>query len=138
EPAKSEMYRRITATDPKKHMPPPQSGRKLSDKQVELLRQWMAVGAKWEKHWSFIPPRRPPLPVVKQRDWPRNAIDYFLLERLEREGLVPASPAEKTTLLRRATFDLTGLPPTLAEIDAFLADTTASAYEKVVDPLLSS
>jgi hypothetical protein len=137
-PAQSELWRRISTTDPKERMPLASSGRTLSPRQIELIRRWIEQGAKWQKHWSFLPPERPPLPAVRETRWPRNPIDYFVLERLEREGLAPSAEADKTTLLRRVTLDLTGLPPTPAEVDAFLADPGPDAYEKVVDRLLQS
>jgi mono/diheme cytochrome c family protein len=138
DPAKSELVRRITAHDDAERMPPPKSGRKLTPAQIDTLKRWVADGAKWQKHWSFLPPARPPLPPVAKRDWPRNGIDHFILARLEREGLAPSPEADRTTLLRRVTLDLTGLPPTPAEADAFLADASPDAYEKVVDRLLAS
>src|SRR5262249_52678269 len=95
-------------------------------------------GAKWQKHWAFLPPQRPPLPEVKTSKWTRNGIDAFILARLEREGLTPSPEADKTTLIRRVTLDLTGLPPTPTEVDAFLADNSPNAYEKIVDRLLKS
>jgi len=137
-PEKSDAYRRLTSTDAEERMPPPKSGLKLTGEQVEIFRRWIEQGAKYEKHWSLVAPRRPPLPGVRDAKWPRNGIDYFILERLEREGLHPASEASKEVLIRRATLDLTGLPPTPGEVDAFLADTSPDAYEKVVDRLLAS
>ena len=95
-----------------------------------------AIGA--NRHWAYVKPVRPALPAVKRTMWPRNAIDYFVLARLEREGLQPAPEAAKETLLRRVYLDLVGLPPTVEEIDAFLADRSPDAYEKVVDRLLAS
>src|SRR5207253_2262582 len=103
-----------------------------------LIRRWIEQGAKWQKHWSFLPPRRPPLPPVKSARWCRNPIDAFILDRLEREGLAPSPEADKATLIRRVTLDLTGLPPTPSEVDAFLRDSSPNAYEKVVDRLLAS
>jgi hypothetical protein len=137
-PAKSELFRRITAREDRERMPPASSGRKLSHRQVELLKRWIEQGAKWQKHWAFLPPKRPELPQVKHAGWGRNPIDAFVLERLEREGLSPSPEATPTTLIRRVTLDLTGLPPTPAEVDAFLADRSPDAYEKVVDRLLAS
>jgi hypothetical protein len=134
----SELWRRVSAADPKKRMPPPTSGRKLTARQVELLKRWIEQGAKWQNHWAFLPPQRPAFPAVKDAAWPRNPIDHFILARLEKEGLRPAPEAPREALLRRVTFDLTGLPPTLREIDAFLADKSPDAYEKVVDRLLAS
>ena len=103
-----------------------------------MLRRWIDEGAKWSSHWAWAPPKRPDLPPVRRTDWPRNAIDRFILARLEREGLHPSPEADKITLLRRLTYDLTGLPPTPAEVDAFLNDGSPSAYEKRVDALLAS
>src|SRR4030088_133482 len=98
----------------------------------------MKEGAEWSKRWSFIPPQRPPLPKVKDASWARNAIDHFILARLESEGLKPSPEANKETLIRRLTFDLTGLAPPPAEVDAFLVDKSPDAYEKLVDRLLAS
>jgi hypothetical protein len=138
DPKKSELIRRVTATDPDDVMPPPKSNRKLTPKQIDVLTRWVAGGAKWGMHWSFVPPVQPPLPKVKNAKWPKNAVDYFVLARLEKEGLAPAPVASKEALIRRVTLDLTGLPPTSAEIDSFLADKSANAFEKVVDRLLAS
>jgi len=135
---KSAMVQRITATNPPMRMPPVRSGYKLTEGEIALIRRWIEQGAKWEKHWAFIPPKRRPLPDVKDREWPRNAIDNFVLARLEREGLAHSPEADRERLMRRVTLDLTGLPPTLGEIDAFLADKSPNAYEKAVDRLLSS
>jgi len=138
EPERSEVFRRITTMDKQRHMPPAKSGPKLTERQMQLFRRWIDQGAKWQAHWSLIPPKRPPLPRVVNTAWPRNGLDYFILERLEREGLHPSPETDKTTLLRRVTLDLTGLPPTPGEVDAFLEDASANAYEKVVDRLLHS
>src|SRR5262249_14983489 len=105
---------------------------------IELIRRWIDEGAPWEVHWAYVAPSRPPVPKVKEQSWLRNPIDNFVLERLEREGVKPSPEANKITLLRRVTFDLIGLPPTLAEVNAFLVDRTPDAYEKKVDQLLSS
>jgi hypothetical protein len=137
-PEKSEMIRRITTRDEDDLMPPPKSGKKLAPAQIDLLRRWVAEGAKWQSHWSFVKPERPPVPNVKDRKWPRNDLDYFVLQRLEKEGLRPSPRADKPTLIRRAALDLTGLPPTPQEVDAFLADKGPDAYEKLVDRLLDS
>ncbi|MFN0120128.1 MAG: DUF1553 domain-containing protein [Blastocatellia bacterium] len=137
-PGQSEMIRRINATDPGDRMPPVYSNRTLSPREIELLTAWIREGAAWQKHWSFIPPVRPALPAVKNKAWPRNPLDYFVLARLEREGLAPAPAASPAALLRRVTLDLTGLPPTPAELDAFLADKSPRAWGKVVDRLLAS
>ncbi len=105
---------------------------------MELLRRWIAEGGKYAEHWAFLKPQRPELPEVKNKEWVKNPIDRFILARLEAEGLQPSPEADKTTLIRRLTFDLTGLPPTVAEVDAFLADKSSDAYEKLVDHLLAN
>lgn len=138
DPAKSEVIARITTADADDLMPPPKTGKQLTTAQVDLLKRWIAEGAEWQPHWSFIKPERPPLPEVKASRWPRNPIDHFILARLEREKLQPSPEADKPTLIRRVTFDLTGLPPTPEEVDAFLADQRPDAYERVVDRLLQS
>ena len=132
----SELMKRILSTDPEAVMPPPKSGRKLTAPQKELLKAWIDSGAKWGKHWAFEPIRRPVVPELKSQI--RNPIDAFVRARLEREGLTPSPEAAKHTLIRRVTLDLTGLPPTLEELDAFLADQSPDAYDKVVDRLLKS
>lgn len=135
---KSTLVERIIATDLEEVMPPPKHNKPLTADQIALLQRWVQGGAQWQKHWSFIAPERPELPAVKDRKWPRNAMDYFTLARLEKEKLRPNPEADKATLIRRATLDLTGLPPTIAEVDAFLADESRDAYEKLVDRLLAS
>jgi mono/diheme cytochrome c family protein len=137
DPDSSELVKRITAPAAGR-MPPPSSGLKLSDAEINILRTWVAQGAKWQRHWSLIPPLRPALPAVNNASWVRTPIDSFILQRLEREGLKPAPEAGRETLLRRVSFDLTGLPPTPAEIDAFVNDSSPRAYDKVVDRLLAS
>lgn len=134
----SELIKRIESSSDDDRMPPPDSGRQLSAAQIDLLKRWIEQGASWQQHWAFVPVTRPALPAVKNNLWPANAIDTFALAKLEAEGLAPAPAAAKETLLRRVTLDLTGLPPTIAEIDAFLADQSPDAYEKVVDRLLAS
>ncbi len=119
---KSELVRRITAESPAVRMPPAYSGLKLSDKEIQTLRSWVEQGAKWQRHWSFLPPVAGPLPSVSRTSWPRNAIDNFVLAKLENVGLQPSPEANKATLIRRVSLDLTGLPPTPAEVDAFLRD----------------
>lgn len=137
-PAQSELVRRITSKDPDEVMPPPDSNRRLTGEQIELLRRWVEQGATWGVHWAFEAPNRPELPKTARQGWMRNGIDAFVLARLEQEGFGPSEQATKERLIRRVTFDLTGLPPTLAEIDAFVADPSPDAYEKVVDRLLAS
>ena len=136
--AQSELVRRITTRDADEVMPPPDSNRKLTARQVELLKRWVDQGAKWGQNWALVTPQRPELPKVKNKSWPRNAIDHFILARLEREGLKPSAEAAPEKLIRRVTLDLTGLPPTIEEVDAFLADNSKEAYEKLVDHLLRS
>ncbi len=136
--AASRLYQRISAKEKKQRMPPPYSERTLTDQQVDLIRKWIDQGAKWELHWAYAPPKRPDPPRVQNSSWPRNPIDNFILARLEREGLRPSPEADRATLLRRVSLDLTGLPPTPAEVNAFLADHSPGAYEKVVDRLLHS
>ncbi len=137
-PDDSLLVERITEDNPARRMPPKKTGKHLTPAQIDLLRRWIAEGAPYSVHWSFVPPMRHALPRVKNTTWPKNPIDHYILARLEREGLQPSPEAERTTLIRRVTLDLTGLPPALAEVDAFLADTSPNAYEKVVDRLLRS
>jgi hypothetical protein len=136
DPGGSELLKRVTATDPRVRMP--QRAEPLTENEVALLRRWIAQGAQWQPHWSFIPPKTPALPPVTQAAWVRNPIDAFVLARLEREGLKPSAEADRPTWLRRVSLDLTGLPPGLAELDAFIADKSPRAYETVVDRLLAS
>lgn len=134
----SDLWRRINSTEPKVQMPPPEARRRLAPDQIALLRQWILDGAVYQKHWAFVAPVRPELPAVKRTDWPRNDVDRFILAELEAKHLGPSSEASKETLVRRVTLDLTGLPPTLSEVDAFLADKRPDAYERLVDSLLDS
>jgi hypothetical protein len=138
DPGKSQMMARVSSPDEQEVMPPVKTGKKLSPQQIELLRRWIAEGAPWQKHWAFVAPARPALPPVKNQKWARNEIDAFVLARLEKENLRPAPEADKATLIRRVSLDLTGLPPTIQEVDAFLADHSPGAYAKVVDRLLNS
>ncbi len=173
----SELARRIVAVDPDQQMPPADSGKRLTTRQIELLKRWIEQGAEYQPHWSFVAPRRPMIPQVghhtagatgeglrspvrledtggsklppvapeipsaERRDyrtWPLNPIDNFVFDRLQREGLAPSPPAEKERLVRRVTLDLTGVPPTIGEVDEFLSDAAPDAYEKLVDRLLAS
>jgi hypothetical protein len=138
QPDRSELVRRITAKDEAMRMPPVSSNHSLSQQEIESLTEWIRQGAKWGKHWAFVPPTRPAIPQVKNQPWVKNAIDSFVLKSLDQHGLTPSAEADRATLLRRLTFDLTGLPPTPAELDAFLSDASENAYEKVVDRLLAS
>ncbi|TAJ21397.1 MAG: DUF1549 domain-containing protein, partial [Planctomycetota bacterium] len=119
-------------------MPPADSGKRaLDEREIELLRAWIEQGAKYEAHWSFVPPTRPEPPAVRDASWPRNPIDRFVLAELERDGLAPSPPADRDTLLRRLFLDVTGLPPTPQELDAFAADARPDAYERQVERLFS-
>jgi len=134
----SELWYRLTTTRKGDAMPPQDSKvQPLTDQDIDLVRRWIEQGAKYEPHWAFVAPVRPPLPLVEQQSWPQNAIDFFLLAGMESAGLKPSKPAEAATLLRRVFLDLTGLPPTPAELDAFLTDERPDAYERVVERLLS-
>ncbi|WDI41555.1 DUF1553 domain-containing protein [Bremerella sp. P1] len=134
----SEGWRRILSGDADEVMPPPDSHLELKAGQREILRQWIQQGAEFQGHWSFIPPVKPDVPQVNSEARVRGAIDAFVQQRLEKDGLTLAEEADKERLLRRVTLDLTGLPPTIAEIDDFLGDNSPDAYEKVVDRLLAS
>ncbi|QEG37411.1 DUF1553 domain-containing protein [Bythopirellula goksoeyrii] len=137
-PEQSELLRRISCEDPGEVMPPPETGKSLTNEQVSLIRRWIEQGAKWEQHWAFVTPKRPELPSVSSSTWPRNAIDFFVQAVLDQKGLKPSPAAPREVIIRRVTLDLSGLPPTLAEVEAFLADETPQAYERVVDRLLQS
>jgi hypothetical protein len=133
----SELWRRVTSEADAERMPPPSSNEhRLSDGELDLVRRWIEQGAPYEEHWSFVPPQRPAVPDVADAAWPRGEIDRFVLAELERRGIAPSPEAEPDTLLRRVFLDLTGLPPTLAELDAYLADTRADRYERWVGKLL--
>jgi hypothetical protein len=137
-PEDSELIKRITWTNKNRIMPPASTEKKLSTNQVELLRRWIQSGAEYRLHWSFIPPYRPSLPAVKAQSWVRNPIDVFVLSRLESAGLAPSLEAERRMLIRRLSFDLTGLPPKPTEVAEFLTDERSDAYERLVDRLLAS
>ncbi|MGA2248233.1 MAG: DUF1553 domain-containing protein [Verrucomicrobiota bacterium] len=136
-PEKSEMVRRIFATDDD-HMPPAKVNKVLKTEQEELLKQWIAGGAKYQPHWSFIAPVKAPVPSVKNPKWVHNPVDNFILVRLEQAKLKPNSEADKRTLIRRASLDLTGLPPPPEAVQTFVEDKSPEAYERVVDHLLAS
>jgi hypothetical protein len=137
-PDASELVARIVADDPDHIMPPPESNKKLTAVQKDTLRRWIAAGAVYEPHWSYLPPVRPEVPAVRNAAWPKNPIDRFILARLDAEGLAPAPEADRSTLVRRLALDLTGLPPTRAEAEEFLADESPDAYGRLVDRLLAS
>jgi hypothetical protein len=137
-PDASELIRRVTSTDDTEVMPPKKSGGlALTTAQIGLLKRWIAQGAPYPEHWAFVKPQRPPLPAVKDGAWPRNGLDHFILERLEKEGLRPTEAADRFVLLRRVSLDLRGLPPTPAEVEAFARDKSPDAYEKAVDRMLA-
>ena len=134
----SEVFHRISSDDPDERMPPPKSKLSLSADEIALISQWIEEGAKYEKHWAFVPLREEEIPEVEDgQAWARGEIDRFILARLEAEGLQPNAEATRERLIRRVSFDLTGLPPTLEEIDQFLADTSAEAYGRMVDRYLA-
>lgn len=135
---KSEVFHRITDEDPDAKMPPPESNLTLTATEIALLSRWIEQGAPYEPHWSFRPPEPGSPPDVDREAWGTNAIDRYTLAKMSAMGLTPSSEATRETLIRRVTFDLTGLPPTLEEIDQFLADESPQAYERVVDRLLQS
>jgi hypothetical protein len=148
-PAASALFERVTDPSERRRMPPAKAGPRLSEAEVELLRRWIELGAPWDEHWSLVPPRPRPLPETPRRDdsgadwdsgsdWPRTPVDSFIFARLEAEGLRPAPEADRITLLRRLSLDLTGLPPAADEVDRFLADGSPDAVERNADRLLAS
>jgi len=139
DPDASLILERLTSTDEDLQMPPPDSGHeRLTSAEIATVRKWIKEGANWSAHWAFVAPTRPTVPGVTRTDWVQNAIDAFVLRRLEQENAIPSGRADQVTLLRRLHLDLTGLPPTIEEIDAFLADESEDAYEKQVLRLLKS
>ena len=138
QPGKSALLTRIMSSDPELVMPPPKSNKKLTAPEIELLQRWIQQGADHKLHWSYVKPLRSKLPAVQDGNWVRTGVDRFILHRLEKEGMKPAPEADRVTLIRRLSLDLTGLPPTLSEVDRFLEDDSPDAYEKVVDRLLGS
>ncbi len=138
-PDESPLVRRIESKDEKKIMPPPESHKTLTADQVASLRRWIAEGAEYQEHWAFLTPVRAALPITAgPAEWSRHPIDRFVLARMQREGLAPSPEADRRTLIRRVTLDLTGLPPTPEEVEAFVADPAPDAYDKIVDRLLAS
>ena len=137
-PGESELVKRILSTAEDEVMPPPSTKSLLTSAEKETLQRWIAAGAEYKQHWAFIAPKRAPLPPILNTSWPRTAIDRFVLARLEKEGLEPSPPADRTTLARRVYLDLIGLPPTPEEADALASDPSEAAYERLVDGLLSS
>jgi hypothetical protein len=137
-PEESELIKRIKSSDPEELMPPKSVGKPLTPHEIELISEWIKQGGHYTNHWSYIKPVRPELPAVKNTAWPKNEIDRFILARLEADGLHPSPEADRYALIRRLSVDLTGLPPTVAESDAFANDQDPQAYEKLVDRLLKS
>ncbi len=137
-PEESELVQRIFAEDASERMPPAAAKVPLSESDKQVLKQWIADGAEYKNHWAFMPPRPGPVPRVLHANWPRNAIDVFILARLEAAGILPSEQADRATLIRRLSLDLVGMPPTLDEIEAFRQDRSPDAYEKLVDRLLAS
>ena len=137
-PNGSLLYQRVVAKDESQRMPPGSSHKVLTDDQKSILKEWIEQGAAWKQHWSFVPVTRPPLPVVKGQRWVQNPIDAFILARLESSALRPAAEADKRTLIRRVSLDLTGLPPEPAEVEAFVKDDSKKAYDNLADRLLAS
>lgn len=135
---RSEVYSRIISNDPNDQMPPPESNLTLSDHQIQLIEKWIKQGAVYEPHWAFIPPQLSALPKVKSTSWVRNEIDYFILREQENQRLAPNKEADKETLLRRLSLDLTGLPPSLDLMERFMTDDSPESYESLVDELLAS
>ena len=135
---KSALVERILSGDKSQIMPPPKTKKKLSDSQKETLKRWIASGAEYQSHWSFIAPKRPTPPAVKNEKWVRNPIDRFVLAELERRGLQPAPEADRRTLARRLSLDLTGLPPEPSEVEAFVDDKRPDAYERFVEKMMDS
>ncbi len=136
--AHSRLVEKITAAKPALRMPPPYSKLALTPAQIETIKTWIAQGAKWDPHWSYVVPKRPETPKVSDAKWVRNPIDAFVMAKLDAEGLKPSPEADKTILIRRVSLDLTGIAPTPAEVDAFVADKRPDAYERLVDKLLAS
>ncbi len=134
----SQIYQRITEEDASRRMPPKYSHKELRAEQIDLIRRWIEQGASWEEHWAFTPPVRPEPPSVERTEWVRNPIDRFILARLEAEGLEPEAEADRRTLARRLSLDITGLPPLPAQVEAFVADGSEAAYNDLVNRLMSS
>ncbi len=135
-PDDSELFRRLNAADQDDLMPPPDSNLALSGEEKELIHRWISEGAEWKEHWAFAPVNRPTFPKSSQTNWIRNEIDYFTFAKMNSAGVAPSPVARREKLIRRLSFDLTGLPPSLAEIDLFVNDDSDNAYERIVDRLL--
>jgi hypothetical protein len=137
-PDQSELFRRVTASDPEQRMPDPKSNKRLSDRQIEILKRWIEQGAPWKGHWAYLPVSYPTPPATSDEKFVHNDIDKFILAGLKEAGLTHGPQADRVTLIRRLSFDLTGLPPNESDVQAFVDDQSADAYERVVDRLLAS
>ena len=137
-PRLSEVVKRILTEDQEQLMPPLDSKLSLSNEEKAILIKWIEQGAKWKKHWAYILPKKTKLPDIENKSWPKNEIDYFVIDKLERKDWSPSEEADKITLIRRLSFDLIGLPPTIQEVERFLQDRSQNSYEKLVDRLLAS
>ena len=140
-PEKSELFLRVTSQDPDERMPDPKSNKKLSDRDIAVLKRWIEQGAQWKGHWAYLKPAKPEVPDAEDpsdNSFLRNPVDRFILARLNESGLHPSPEADRATLLRRLSFDLTGLPPMPADVEAFVNDRSTDAYEKQVDRLMAS
>ncbi|GAB4000222.1 hypothetical protein GCM10028807_52550 [Spirosoma daeguense] len=137
-PELSEVFLRISSQDTSTLMPPVNSGLKLSAREIKLIEKWIKQGATYEKHWAFVAPKKPELPEIDNTDWPKNEIDHFILAKQEQKGLSPNEEADKERLLKRASLDLTGLPPSMELMEQFMADKSDKAYEKAVDQLFKN
>ena len=136
-PDESELIDRVASADESLRMPPRKAGNRLASEHVEILRKWIAQGANYDEHWAFVKPKRRSIPKVMNKSWPINRIDFFVLANVERAGLKPSNEADRHILIRRASLDLRGLPPSPAEVDAFVGDASTNAYEKMIDRLLA-
>ena len=136
-PEQSELFKRISSTDSTYMMPTPESHLgALTPYEVKLFKKWIEQGGKYEPHWAFIAPKKSPLPEIDEKDWVKNEIDYFILDKMNTKGLRPNEEADRERLLKRISLDITGLPPSIEMMDKFMADKSANAYEKMVDELL--
>ncbi|MGB1725511.1 MAG: DUF1549 domain-containing protein, partial [Limisphaerales bacterium] len=135
-PSESELFKRLVTTDPDDLMPPPDSNLSLTAEEKDLIRRWIAEGAEWKEHWAFAPVKQQTIPKPAKANWAKNEIDHFTLTKMAEAKVAPSPEANREKLIRRLSFDLTGLPPSLAEIDRFVNDDSPNAYEKIVDRLL--
>ncbi|WP_146032858.1 DUF1549 domain-containing protein, partial [Arenibacter sp. NBRC 103722] len=137
-PANSLLYQHVVSDDPKQLMPPPDSQLALNSYEKKLLKKWIEQGAKFDKHWAFIPPKKAELPKTESADWAQNEIDAFIMEKLEENALVPSLKAEEHTLIRRMALDLTGLPPNADQVKRYLNNTSGDILERAIDEFLAS